>query len=115
MISPASPSAPTSSLDGQLLPGAIGGNLARVTCNALSSQTGHLLFKVTQRVEKLLREHGSGDPSLREGSTARAALTGARRNAAKSLSLPFHHVDHFTHRGAPIFVDETKFNRSSFA
>lgn len=98
------------------LPPVCGGNLARVTCNALSTQTGHLLFKVTQRVQKLLCEHSSGDPSLREGSTARAALIGARRNAAKSLSpLPFHHVDHFTHRGSPIFVDETKFNRRAVA
>ena len=94
-----------------------GGNLARVTCNALSTQTGHLLFKVTQRVEKLLREHGSGDPSLLEGSTARAALTGAMPDRAKSLSLrfPFVEVNHDTHRGAPIFVGETKFIRIAFA
>jgi hypothetical protein len=35
---------PHSYRDGQLHPGVIGGNLARVTCNALSSQTGLFLF-----------------------------------------------------------------------
>lgn len=75
-----------------LLP-ACGGNLARVISNALSSQTGHLLFQITQRVEKLLREHGSGGQvSSFVLTTARAAQIGACRNAAKSLLLPPHNT-----------------------
>lgn len=100
-----------------LLP-ACGGNLARVTCNALSSRVGHFLFQITQRVQKLLREYGSGGQVFSFVlTTARAALTGACRNAAKSLLplFPSVQVNHFTHRGAPIFVDETKFNRSAVA
>ena len=61
-----------------------------------------------------IRSGGRGYASF-PAVLARAAQTGACRNAAKSLSLPFHHVDHFTHRGAPVFVDETKFNRSAVA
>ena len=51
------------------------GNLARVTCNALSSQTGHFLFQ----------SGGHGFASF-PVTPARVAQIGASRIAAKSLS-----------------------------
>lgn len=115
MISPASPSAPISSLDGQLLPGAIGGNLARVTCNALSSQTGHFLF-LEQPQQFGAQYTDAGRVYLLSPASAGAVSRGF---PSSHPPRPFHFVlpkvNHITHREAPIFVDETKFTRSAFA
>jgi len=107
MISPASR---YSQLDGKLILPGSGGNLARVICNALSSQTGQVLF-LSKTLKKLLRQITNAGgvfsfPSHSAGAASR------RRCNAKSLPLPCSEVNHVAHVLSPY---ERKFNRSAFA
>jgi len=108
MIS-ASPSSPFLR-DGQPLPGAFGGNLARVTCNALSTRTGHFLF-VSEQFEKLAAQIGNAGRVSPPGSPASGAAGG--RGSTHPPRLPSIKVNHVAH----VFVSlsETKFTAECVA
>lgn len=76
-----------------------GGNLARVTCNALSSQTGHFLFWRVEQPSQLRAQIQSGGQvfvSLRLTS-AGAAQTVALPDRSKPLPSPFPKINHVAH------------------
>ena len=102
---------PRSFGDGKLLPGVRGGNLARVTCNALSSQTGHFLFSLKQPQEFGAQFTDAGGVFSFSPYSAGAASRQAS-SLAKSRPLPFSEVNHVAHVLSPY---ERKFNRSAFA
>jgi hypothetical protein len=87
---------PRSFGDGKLLPGVRGGNLARVTCNALSTRTGHFLF-VSKQLKKLLRQiTNAGGVSSFSPTSAGAASNRRALMSAKSRPHVIQ-VDHVAH------------------
>jgi hypothetical protein len=106
-----SPASRYPQLDGTLILPGSGGNLARVTCNALSSQTGHLLFSLKQPQEFGAQFTNAGGVSSFSPTSAGAASRQAG-SLAKSRPLPFSEVNHVAHVLSPY---ERKFNRSAFA
>ena len=113
-LSPAMSVTPRYFRDGQLLPGAIGGNLARVVRNAPSLRRVAFLFlEQPQQFGAQITDAGRGFPPF--SSAGEGAVSRGFPSSHPPRPYIFLHVDHFTHRGAPIFVDETKFNRSAFA
>lgn len=71
-------------------------------------------FLFTEQPSQFGAQIGTGDPSLREGSTARAA-GGGRAVSAKSLSQPFVHVDHITHWGGSLCCSARQPSTGAFA
>ena len=75
-----------------------GGNLARVTCNASSSQTGHSLFqRVEQPSQFRAQIRSSGQVSSFGLTSTGAAQIGALLVRAKSLPSPFPKINHVAH------------------
>lgn len=88
---------PRSFGDGKLLPGVRGGNLARVTCNALSSQTGRFLFSLKQPQKFGAQFTNAGRGFSPSSTSARAAFYRRALMSAKSRPLPFSKVNHVAH------------------
>jgi hypothetical protein len=100
-------------LDGKLILPGSGGNLARVTCNALSTRTGHFLF-MSKQLQKLLRQiTNAGGVSSFSPTSAGAASNRRALMSAKSRPLPFSEVNYVAH--VRLSFCETKFNRSAVA
>lgn len=76
-----------------------GGNLARVTCNALSSQTGHFLFRRVEQPSQLRAQIQSGGQVFvsRHLTSTGAAQTVALPDRSKPLPSPFIQVNHVAH------------------
>jgi hypothetical protein len=87
---------PRSFGNGKLLPGVRGGNLARVTCNALSSQTGHFLFSLKQPQKFGAQFTNAGGVFSLSPYSAGAASRQAG-SLAKSRPLPFSEVNYVAH------------------
>lgn len=104
---------PRSFGDGKLLPGVRGGNLARVTCNALSSQTGHFLFSLKQPQKFGAQFTNAGGVFSFSPTSAGAASNRRALMSAKSRPLPFSEVNYVAH--VRLSFCETKFNRSAVA
>ena len=95
-------------LDGTLILPGSGGNLARVTCNALSSQTGHLLFSLKQPQEFGAQFTNAGGVSSFSPTSAGAASNRRALMSAKSRPhvIQINHVAH-----VPVSRCETKLTR----
>jgi hypothetical protein len=87
---------PRSFGNGKLLPGVRGGNLARVTCNALSSQTGHFLFSLKQPQKFGAQFTNAGRGSSPSSTSAGAAFYRRALMSAKSRPhvIQVNHVAH---------------------
>jgi hypothetical protein len=84
-------------LDGTLILPGSGGNLARVTCNALSSQTGHFLFSLKQPQKFGAQFTNAGGVSSFSPTSAGAASNRRALMSARSRPLPFSEVNHVAH------------------
>jgi hypothetical protein len=99
-------------LDGTLILPGSGGNLARVTCNALSSQTGHFLF--SEQLQQLAAQFtNAGGVSSFSPTSAGAASNRRALMSAKSRPLPFSEVNHVAH--VRLSLCETKFTTEAFS
>lgn len=76
-------------------PGA-GGNLARVTCNALSSQTGRFLFSL-QQPQKFGAQFTNAGGVFSFSPYSAGAASRQAGSLAKSRPLPFSKVNHVAH------------------
>lgn len=108
MTSPAPAVIPRYFRDGRLLPGVWGGNLARVHPRA-----AFLFLEQPQQFGAQITDAGRGFPPF--SLAGEGAVSRGFPSSHPPRPNPFLHVDHFTHRGAPIFVGETKFTRSALA
>ena len=108
-LSPASLSSPLPR-DSQLLPGAIGGNLARVLFDAPSASAGH--FLLPEQFEKFAAQFTNAGGGRSLPSTSAGAMREAAVFSGKSRPhvIQIDHVAHFR-----LSRCERKFNRSAFA
>ena len=105
---------PRSFGNGKLLPGVRGGNLARVTCNALSSQTGHFLFSLKQP-QKFGAQFTNAGGVFSFSPYSAGAASRQVGSLANLRPLPFSKVNHFAHVDGFPSVGMTEDNTEAFA